>query len=1034
VLKPYGKTGFRFQQATMKGIVSSTADAEYFVYYGKRYIKLGRGVWNMDLQSSADEKKRAPHLSMSSTVGSLRIQLKKAYNELTSGNDASGDDDEGEDDVQGEETQAGEAAAAAVPTVTPSTPVGAAIKRSPDQQKLYSILEQHVNPDVLNSNAFWKEGSDAGDLLESIREVDLSGNNALSSPLRKNLAEAVFTETIEPDEYLTLKKLEVNITDTFTIHHILSDLYKLDKKVKSCNIFEFKCPNGKTVSLVPIPRSSRLETFRRNDRDQKFLFRILDASYTEAITQDDRLVDDADCEGDGEGDTSDEYGLSREDVARWYMVRFGWYFRDQFVLACADLGMPVHTKPMDPYFAKAMFDKAKLSVKGQEVIRQFCDDFWARGPAAMFPSAKKMYALGNGAPKPTTGKLQLNHKQHGFWFYPLGEIIQTNLAIHCNKTKHCIDDYVSLDITWGGDYGQGSFRAGVTIVLRGPNKFVDEYQVGEIVLRQDSNEALKQSLIEPLNAAILRMTKGEICTGKGPDGKAYIFERTTGDDGESELYVTFNESEKRAGDVLVKALPFRLFIAGDLKFIMVCLGRANADSYWCWLCDLSHAQWQNPDAVGTIWTLESLIATLEAAGGQKVKGVREPPVITCVGPDRYIYPILHGKIGIGNDIIDLFYEYVDKRRGLEQLPESLIEARKAVDELLLDIDDTKEAIDIWSQLHGGLIAQLRMDCRYLDTVMANSALSEEAREDAAEQELEKRDSIKEREQQRTDLKAKLKALKVSLKAKKATLAKEEKDHPKVLRRTRAVMEEELKEEGVDHAAWHGRKLTGGPIQLLMEKAAIIFSKFKVVLLREGRIAGMNEEAQGEVADMCDAVQECFILFDGFFSRISMTTEEVKARPIAITEAKQFATAAGKSLRIIRKNVTCKSHGTLHGCMQMEYHGGIGDFNEQGIERLHQYGKRDNIRTRSMRDTDRKFVNITRNHFVARNTKINEIKVRVAEARRRPRKEDSDGNPRLMKKQRRKEAREKQRMETLEKFVPREKSLWNAANEQNRVEG
>jgi hypothetical protein len=40
---------------------------------------------------------------------------------------------------------------------------------------------------------------------------------------------------------------------------------------------------------------------------------------------------------------------------------------------------------------------------------------------------------------------------------------------------------------------------------------VEEFQIGEIVLDKDSNEALKQSLIEPLNA--LRMPQGKICTG-----------------------------------------------------------------------------------------------------------------------------------------------------------------------------------------------------------------------------------------------------------------------------------------------------------------------------------------------------------------------------------------------------------------------------------------------------------------------------------------------------------------------------------------
>jgi hypothetical protein len=78
------------KHTTMETLVTSIDNAEYLKYRGKRYLKLGEGVWNMDLQSSAKEKRRAPHLSMSSKMASLRVQLKHANDELTSGNDDDG--------------------------------------------------------------------------------------------------------------------------------------------------------------------------------------------------------------------------------------------------------------------------------------------------------------------------------------------------------------------------------------------------------------------------------------------------------------------------------------------------------------------------------------------------------------------------------------------------------------------------------------------------------------------------------------------------------------------------------------------------------------------------------------------------------------------------------------------------------------------------------------------------------------------------------------------------------------------------------
>jgi hypothetical protein len=109
------------KHTTMETLVTSIDNAEYLKYRGRRYLKLGEGVWNMDFQSSAMiEKRRAPHLSMSSEMGSLRVQLKQANDELTSGNDDGGSSVVHVDEEGTKEDEAA-VAAAAMPTITPST-------------------------------------------------------------------------------------------------------------------------------------------------------------------------------------------------------------------------------------------------------------------------------------------------------------------------------------------------------------------------------------------------------------------------------------------------------------------------------------------------------------------------------------------------------------------------------------------------------------------------------------------------------------------------------------------------------------------------------------------------------------------------------------------------------------------------------------------------------------------------------------------------------------------------------------------------
>ena len=70
-------------------------------------------------------------------------------------------------------------------------------------------------------------------------------------------------------------------------------------------------------------------------------------------------------------------------------------------------------------------------------------------------------------------------------------------------------------------------------------------------------------------------------------------------------------------------------MVGDLKFLSMMLGKVDFDSYWCYLCMLSHPDWQQKGyASGELWTLDKLKKQAEIAktkDGKERKGVREDP-------------------------------------------------------------------------------------------------------------------------------------------------------------------------------------------------------------------------------------------------------------------------------------------------------------------------------------------------------------------------------------------------------------------------
>jgi hypothetical protein len=88
---------------------------------------------------------------------------------------------------------------------------------------------------------------------------------------------------------------------------------------------------------------------------------------------------------------------------------------------------------------------------------------------------------------------------------------------------------------------------------------------------------------------------------------------------------------------LIATIPFRIFIRGDLAYYATVLGKESSTSKWCWLCQLSHSQWQSSNHNrGLPWTLQSIKEkSANVIDGKPVMGVKTKPLIEHVEVDRY---------------------------------------------------------------------------------------------------------------------------------------------------------------------------------------------------------------------------------------------------------------------------------------------------------------------------------------------------------------------------------------------------------------
>jgi hypothetical protein len=128
----------------------------------------------------------------------------------------------------------------------------------------------------------------------------------------------------------------------------------------------------------------------------------------------------------------------------------------------------------------------------------------------------------------------------------------------------------------------------------------------------------------------------------------------------------------------------RLFVAGDLAFFSLILGKENWSGKWCNWCMLSPKEWADQGhEKGEHWTIEKIYDIHRNVTEnnlpetpQNIRGVTELSLIEAVPIENFILSVLHILIGMGNSLVDCFLEWVEER--VEKLLPVEVEARNRV--------------------------------------------------------------------------------------------------------------------------------------------------------------------------------------------------------------------------------------------------------------------------------------------------------------------------------------------------------------------
>jgi len=137
---------------------------------------------------------------------------------------------------------------------------------------------------------------------------------------------------------------------------------------------------------------------------------------------------------------------------------------------------------------------------------------------------------------------------------------------------------------------------------------------------------------------------------------------------------------------------------------------------------------------------------------------------------------------------------------------------------------------------------------------------------------------------------------------------------------------------VSMGQYHGRDLEGQANLLI--NADAIFNRIKELLLDKCSSFVPHDE----IEDMCNRYRDLFLLLEGVFDFMQKPNEPLSEKDKE--DMKRFIKMTMKQWRALNMSVTVKAH-VLETQLndQIEYYHGIGDLNEEFVEKLHQETKK-----------------------------------------------------------------------------------------------
>jgi hypothetical protein len=221
---------------------------------------------------------------------------------------------------------------------------------------------------------------------------------------------------------------------------------------------------------------------------------------------------------------------------------------------------------------------------------------------------------------------------------PVYEFVQT-LQGTLNGFDINPSDIDFIHIVHGGDHGKNKFRFVSKLVLRvkAGKTYSQVFGLADVACRKDHAVILTNTCMPFLMEGINTINESDVIFSYASDAD------------DAELIINLAPSNRHASSFSLKPTPF---LAGDLAFLAVIMGKENFSSSWCNWCKLSKADWQNacPVSNDMLWDIHQIKqqADCNVENGfrdARMKGVRSSPISSILF-SRIIFSGLHAAMSL----------------------------------------------------------------------------------------------------------------------------------------------------------------------------------------------------------------------------------------------------------------------------------------------------------------------------------------------------------------------------------------------------